>query len=356
MQVIVLGMHRSGTSVVGGVLEQMGFYWGDAEMGLPADEDNPKGYWERKDVVDLNDEILRACDARWNGVVSLLQREKELPDSFQSKIQNIINQFNSHTPWFIKDPRLCLTLPLWLQAMTHPLVILVFRHPIQVAKSLNKRDNIPISVGLALWQVYYTQALAYTRDLPKLSIQHDRLMSQPVEVWRQLHDFFCNNNISLSEKLSEEKILDLIDPNLFRQKSDSQLEENFMTTSQCELWRRLSQNDSLLVDEAIALSPRDKEVLEFYGRHIKLEEKFQQLTDESQQTIRILRKQLSDLLKKSEHWIQSLYQVADRLMDSSEYRVGSAFLLKRLRLKKRKRGHLIDQVVARFQEMKNFLK
>lgn len=356
MQVIVLGMHRSGTSVVGGVLEQMGFYWGDAEIGLPADEDNPKGYWERKDVVDLNDAILQACDARWNGVASLLQKRKELPDSFQLQIQSIIHQLDNHTPWFIKDPRLCLTLPLWLQAMKNSIVILVFRHPIQVAKSLNKRDNIPISVGLALWQAYYTQALAYTQDLPKISIRHDRLMSQPLEVWQQLYNFFCSHNISLAEGLSAEKILDLIDPNLFRQKDDSQLEQNFMTESQQELWRRLSQNETLLVDEAIALSSRDNELLELYYRYIKLEEKFQQLTDESQQTIRSLRKQLSDLLKKSEHWIQSLYQVADRLLNSSEYRIGSAFLLKRLRLKKRKKGHLIDQVVARFQEKKNNLK
>ena len=63
MQIILLGMHRSGTSAVAGLIHQMGAYVGDETICMPPNEGNPKGYWERMDVYRLNDRFLHDVGA-----------------------------------------------------------------------------------------------------------------------------------------------------------------------------------------------------------------------------------------------------------------------------------------------------
>ncbi|QIB66325.1 hypothetical protein [Kineobactrum salinum] len=63
--VVILGMHRSGTSMVAGELVAAGLYAGAAEELLDAQEDNPVGFWERQDVVALNDQMLETAGGSW---------------------------------------------------------------------------------------------------------------------------------------------------------------------------------------------------------------------------------------------------------------------------------------------------
>ena len=65
MQIFVCGMHRSGTSVIARLLNMLGVYFGPEGSGLAANADNPKGFWERADIVALNDAILADAGARW---------------------------------------------------------------------------------------------------------------------------------------------------------------------------------------------------------------------------------------------------------------------------------------------------
>ena len=68
MQLFVLGMHRSGTSAVTSLIEGMGAYTGPASQGIGANDENPKGFFERRDVIDLNASILAASGADWHRV------------------------------------------------------------------------------------------------------------------------------------------------------------------------------------------------------------------------------------------------------------------------------------------------
>ena len=64
--ICTLGMHRSGTSLVARLLSLLGVHLGPDERVLTAGEDNPKGYWEHRSFVDLNDEILARFGGRWD--------------------------------------------------------------------------------------------------------------------------------------------------------------------------------------------------------------------------------------------------------------------------------------------------
>ena len=63
--IVILGMHRSGTSMVARALATAGLYVGEQGELLSDQEDNPNGFWERKDVVSLNDEMLHNCGYSW---------------------------------------------------------------------------------------------------------------------------------------------------------------------------------------------------------------------------------------------------------------------------------------------------
>ena len=64
-KVIVHGVHRSGTSLTASLLERAGCWYAEEGNQMPAQNDNPKGFWERLDVVDLNDEILATMNCNW---------------------------------------------------------------------------------------------------------------------------------------------------------------------------------------------------------------------------------------------------------------------------------------------------
>ena len=68
MQIIVFGMQSSGASIVARLVNMMGAYIAPEEQEMDPQVDDPKGFWERKDVEKLNDEILQAADATWDKV------------------------------------------------------------------------------------------------------------------------------------------------------------------------------------------------------------------------------------------------------------------------------------------------
>ncbi|MBX7156983.1 MAG: hypothetical protein K1X66_01160 [Verrucomicrobiae bacterium] len=358
MQVMVLGMHRSGTSVLGAILELLGLSWGKSEEGLPADQDNPRGYWERQDIVALNDFLLEGCESRWDKVsrFSLERLNTKDREIFYERAKEILGCFPSDAAYFIKDPRLCLTWREWLPLLSKPVGVFVYRDPLQVAQSLAKRNGMPLPVGLALWQFYWLHMVLALSRMPCFLVYHDELISKPVEVVYQLFHFFQNEGFS-KLKLPEEKlILSLIDPSLFRHRESNESQMRLLNSEQVRLRQDFEQRKSIMDISFAELSECSWEWLKFYEETTSIRESLESQLCQLQEKDSASKKELARVLRKNESWIKSLYQEADRLLDSLEYRVGGAMLLKRLRLKKRKKGHSIDQVMAKFQDLKQELK
>lgn len=156
MQYIVLGMHRSGTSMITRLLNMMGATVGDTEdLGRPA-KDNEKGFWERWEVAHLNNRLLAAAGGAWDDVHDIdfervSGREKE---QIEKHVAEIVFKLDVQRPWVLKDPRFSLTLPWWQPHLESPVYIFAIRHPLEVARSLQRRNSLPVSVGLSLWEFY----------------------------------------------------------------------------------------------------------------------------------------------------------------------------------------------------------
>ena len=179
MQIFVFGMHRSGTSAVARVLNLMGCYFGGEDIGTEANEENTKGFWERKDVRKVNDAILRNTGSDWDRISSFDVRSIGKGDMavYREVIRKIVVNLDAHRPWFLKEPRFCLTFSVWRSVLEMPVCVLIFRNPLDVAKSLNERNGMPLTVGLALWEAYNAGALEASRGINRIVLSYEALMS-----------------------------------------------------------------------------------------------------------------------------------------------------------------------------------
>lgn len=193
--VFVIGMHRSGTSAVSGALRFAGLYHGDNLM-VPAD-DNPKGFWESRGVANLNERILAALGAQWDNFPSWCGPTGFTPEdpitwarsTFDRDIDRVWEKEFSAIdgPVVLKDPRMCLTYPLWAEAAKRGgrdvEQIFVVREPQDVAASLWRRNRMQHEQAQTLWARYNLAALS---TLPPGTpiIRFDDFIADPVSSLR----------------------------------------------------------------------------------------------------------------------------------------------------------------------------
>ena len=245
MQLIVLGMHRSGTSAVARLLNMMGCYFAGEGLSNGYSVDNPKGYWERRDVIETNTQLLKSIDCDWDRVANfdLKRVTQDSLRKFNGQVQTLLLNLEANRPWFIKDPRLCLTFPLWRRLLEMPICIVVHRNPIEIAKSLEKRNGYPLKYGLALWEKYLLRAVESSQGLRRLHVSYHALLRDPVQSVGRLFDQLVSLGVAPLRKPAAEEIQAFIDPDLHRQKAADA--PNLLNEEQASL-ARLAESGELL--------------------------------------------------------------------------------------------------------------
>jgi len=168
--IIILGMHRSGTSCLAGTLQQAGLCLGDVST---SNKFNIKGNREHPDVMKLNNALLHYNNADWNIPPTdfywdnyHIEASNHLVEKFK---QNCISE-----QWGFKDPRILLTLPFWQKVFPDAIFFGTIRNPIDVAYSLSRRDNGPtLEEGLSLWLSYNKNLLGLLKENPFPLISFD---------------------------------------------------------------------------------------------------------------------------------------------------------------------------------------
>jgi hypothetical protein len=224
---VVLGMHRSGTSMLSGLLVQgMGY-----KVGGPLIEpafDNEKGFFELLPIVLQNDEFMakqhigwsynvinydyqKALEHKRTGIVTFKEGRRGLP--FLNNPDN--------SPWLQKDPRMCITLKTWLELLnSEPAVVYTYRHPLEVALSLHHREGFDLQHGLRLWILYNMRAIQNSQDLCKVYSSNEKMLANPrVEVQRISDELTHKCNVpSPPRNLSQEDVDVFVDPKLQHEK------------------------------------------------------------------------------------------------------------------------------------------
>jgi hypothetical protein len=215
MAVLVLGMHRSGTSLITEILGRLGLHLGRPEDLIGSSPFNERGHFELLPAVEFDNLILQRAGGTWDapppgGSVEALTGTLR---------PSVDDWFGPATAWAFKDPRLCLTLPVWLAALTgiDVRIVHVLREPYAVACSLvrrNAQDEQPASRyakgeltflgALGLWAEYNRRATIYAEASarPYLVVSYDQLLASPRSEVGRIATFVGADDTRLSEALA----------------------------------------------------------------------------------------------------------------------------------------------------------
>jgi hypothetical protein len=211
----VLGMHRSGTSMLAGALAALGGVVPD-DLLEPA-PDNPVGFFEGREVVEAHDELLRSIGASWDdprplppGWVDTLAARRAA-----ERLRSGVDRSPAGGPLVLKDPRLCRLLPLWrthvLPAADEALALLVVRSEAAVTASLSRREGYAADAAILLHSRYLAEAVAGCDGLPVAVVVDEEMLSD----WRRgLRPALDEVGWRPPVEGSDERVDDLLQPGL----------------------------------------------------------------------------------------------------------------------------------------------
>lgn len=180
---LVLGMHRSGTSLLTGLIANGGFSIGKSVMA-PA-EDNPKGFFENQRIVDFNERLLNSFGLGWSSWQTLPDRWffSLNPEVSKEATDLVEKEFGDSSEICIKDPRICRLLPFWRSVLTELgfeiVVVLTTRQSDEVSSSLQARDGMGKARADALWLRYNLDAMQSVEETKGIHISYQTVLEEP---------------------------------------------------------------------------------------------------------------------------------------------------------------------------------
>ena len=183
--ILVVGMHRSGTSAITRVLNLLGCDLPSALMRESA-QNNEAGFWESLRIMHLNDDILASAESAWNDWQAFdpAWHASPVAGEFRERARAVLESEYSHSHLFVlKDPRICRFLSFWIDVVRNfgaePLIVLPLRNPLDVAASLERRDAIDPSLGGLIWLRHVLDAELDSRNVSRAWLRYERLLSEP---------------------------------------------------------------------------------------------------------------------------------------------------------------------------------
>ncbi|QTL02434.1 hypothetical protein J5J86_16755 [Aquabacter sp. L1I39] len=179
---LVMGAHRSGTSSLSGTLACLGAAL--PRNLMPPTSSNEKGYFEPLDIANLHDEMLARAGSAWHDIAPFPDKWYASPDfgTYSGLLAHAYrDNYGDAALVVLKEPRINRLIPLWETVFETvgavPKVILITRHPLEVARSLETRDGFPLPLGLLIWLRNQLDAERTTRHLPRVFVNYDELIA-----------------------------------------------------------------------------------------------------------------------------------------------------------------------------------
>ena len=204
--VLVLGMHRSGTSAITSLIGQLGPDVGDRAGLIAPSEANEKGYWEIRTLTEFQESLLEKLGGGWDappGPRLGWERDWRLIRRLGLARRTFSNAYRGAEQWVWKDPRTVLLLPFWRRALRFdPIIVGIFRNPLEVADSLAVRDGMPRKQALGLWETYNRALLENARGLPAFITSYEDLLHDPGAIARELGTFLNKHGLTVRRPAS----------------------------------------------------------------------------------------------------------------------------------------------------------
>src|SRR6266404_5840810 len=172
------------------MLHACGLYLGRKEELMPAQADNPDGFWEHLGFVALNDQLLNELGGAWDLPPNANEnfRQPRL-DPLRSKARLLVEAFDSARVWGWKDPRNSLTLPFWQDLLAGLKTLIVVRNPLEMAYSMRQRNGTSYSFALRLWEIYNRRLLEAAKKQERLFTHYDLFFQDAETELRRIANF-----------------------------------------------------------------------------------------------------------------------------------------------------------------------
>jgi hypothetical protein len=338
MQIIVLGAPRSGSSLITRLINMMGAFFDTGHASIGFSDENPRGFWERSDVIACNDRLLSLQQCRWDRLArwkplshATSRKATKSSDTAAHDIEEVLRILNANRPWVIKDPRLCMTLPHWRPKLEKPVMVCVHRDPLEVALSLQARHRFSIAHGLAMWEYYTIHMLNGLADLPVIHVSHHDLIREPIATTKRLHAALEKAGVEGLRIPSEQEITTFIDPTLHRsivtpETSRAQLSDDYQQL--CAMSMGHQPLPSKLLEPSLAA----RDAMDVYESTMQMQEQLRTLHERCSQaeqeahTLRDIRQKIltdvqGEILRMRREIEQKNTQL-QRVRASASWRVG----------------------------------
>lgn len=207
--IVVLGMHRSGTSMMGAILEKLGVNMGEEKLG--ASSSNPIGHFEDVIFVNINNRILEDAGGSWDEPPDE-ESINNLEIKYRDDIKRILDEkYKVYDIWGWKDPRTSLTIKLYHPFLENVKYIYCLRDESEVANSLYKRNKMPIEEGIKLKNIYDKRIEEFLKNIAEdsyKSFYYEDIIKNPEKNIEDLINFL---GLKVTKKQKQEA-LELILP------------------------------------------------------------------------------------------------------------------------------------------------
>lgn len=226
--ILVAGSGRSGTSLLAGILQRLGYRVPQPEV--PADDTNPRGFGESQWVVDFHHDLLQrarvqVADARPSAWAATAEAGFD-PEARRALRGWLEQQFAEADDVIVKDPRLSWFLPLWRQcgeaAGASPRFVTVLRHPAAVIDSKHRsygawQSDVSRAAGWVNQTLFTERA---TRDDPRAFVRYDDLLDDWTQVVDRLAAVLDLSVVRDAPAPAMRRVHEFVDRSLSRSSSD----------------------------------------------------------------------------------------------------------------------------------------
>lgn len=208
---IILGMHRSGTSATSGLFNMNGYDLGMSIMN--ANWSNPKGFYENFKINSFSNDLFQILHVNWHNTLGLNGQwwKDPKPDEIKKNLKELIeSDYTKEGNLLFKDPRMCILLPLYNEVLVemgfNVSFIITLRNPRAVARSLNRRDGFSYKKSIRIYMDYMIKAEQYTRGKKRCFVDYDSIITNPLQTILRL-----TNSLGIKIKITPEKEAQIID-------------------------------------------------------------------------------------------------------------------------------------------------
>jgi hypothetical protein len=230
--IFILGIDRSGTSLLAEIVFRWGAHAGDPQQLGTADEGNPQGYWEYKPMQDLVAELVAGMGVPfWEPAFKEQMRQRAFDPAYRDKALALIAEMQAaERPWFWKEPDFAFSLPFWRELLADPVYLVTLRKPHHSAQSYEKLILPPpfrgrirlVAYFLLRWQGFMISVVEeLKRARSKLLVSYEALLSSPVEQCARICRFL-EAEIGSADGESAgrvQRMARVVDPDLWRSTS-----------------------------------------------------------------------------------------------------------------------------------------